>query len=305
MSIRKRTWSDSKGAEKSAWVVDYVDTKAKRRLKSFKLKKDADQFAATAKVEVREGVHVADSTSVTVRKAGDLWIASAEAARLERTTIDSYRSHLELHIIPFIGDLKLTALNVPTIRSFEDQLRQGGRSAAMLRKVLVSLGSLLADAQERGLTGRNVVRDIRGRRQGGERRQEKRQKGRLQIGADIPTREEIKALVGALSGRWRPLLLTAIFTGLRASELRGLRWSDVDLDRRELQVHQRADRFGNIGKPKSISGVRTVPAPPSSSTRFANGNSPAPRVISGWPSPMARARSNSLTTSCDEDCSLR
>src|SRR5690606_34951845 len=40
MSVRKRTWTTGKG-EKSAWVVDYVDTKGKRRLKSFKLKKEA------------------------------------------------------------------------------------------------------------------------------------------------------------------------------------------------------------------------------------------------------------------------
>src|SRR5690606_5278051 len=105
-------------------------------------------------------------------------------------------------------------------------------SPAMVRKVLVSLGSLLADAQERGLIIRNAVREkARTRQKGRDKRQEKRQKGRLKIGVDIPTREEIKAIVGALSGRWRPLLLTAIFTGLRASELRGLRWKDVDLDK--------------------------------------------------------------------------
>ena len=34
--------------------------------------------------------------------------------------------------------------------------------------------------------------------------------------------------MNAAEGRWRPFLLTAIFTGLRASELRGLRWDDVD-----------------------------------------------------------------------------
>ena len=262
MSVRKRSWTNGRGEERTAWVVDYVDSKGTRRLKTFSKKKGADAFAATAKIEVREGIHVADRDTVTVKKAGAFWIASAEAAGLERTTIDSYRSHLALHIEPHIGDLKLTALNVPTIRAFEDQLREGGRSPAMIRKVLVSLGSLLADAQERGLTGRNVVREVRGRRKGGERRQEKRQKGRLKVGEDIPTREEVKALVAALSGRWRPLLLTAIFTGLRASELRGLRWCDVDLERREIHVHQRADRFGNIGKPKSHSSARAVPAPP-------------------------------------------
>jgi integrase len=59
------------------------------------------------------------------------------------------------------------------------------------------------------------------------------------------------------------MLLTAIFTGLRASELRGLRWSDIDLPRQQLHVHQRADRYQAIGKPKSAAGERTVPLPPS------------------------------------------
>jgi integrase len=49
---------------------------------------------------------------------------------------------------------------------------------------------------------------------------------------------------------------------LRASELRGLRWRDVDFEGKQIKVHQRADRFNDIGKPKSISGERTVPAPP-------------------------------------------
>ena len=47
----------AKGAEKEAWVVDYVDQKGKRHLKTLPKKKDADAFAATAAVEVREGTH--------------------------------------------------------------------------------------------------------------------------------------------------------------------------------------------------------------------------------------------------------
>ncbi len=42
----------------------------------------------------------------------------------------------------------------------------------------------------------------------------------------------------------------AIRCGLRASELRGLRWQDVDL-KSELHVHQRADAYNEIGRPKS------------------------------------------------------
>lgn len=133
----------------------------------------------------------------------------------------------------------------------------------MIKRVMTTLGTLLADSQERGLVVRNAAREMKARRGQGAKRQEKRQKGRLKVGIDIlPTRDEIKALVAVLSDRWRPLLLTAIFTGLRASELRGLRWSDVEFDQREIKVHQRADRFNDIGKPKSVSGERTLPAPP-------------------------------------------
>ena len=73
---------------------------------------------------------------------------------------------------------------------------------------------------------------------------------------------EISAIIGALKDRRRPLLLTAIFTGLRASELRGLRWSDIDLRRAILHVRQRADRYRQIGVLKSAAGERIVPLPP-------------------------------------------
>jgi len=262
MSIRKRTWTTAAGEDRAAWVVDYVDQGGKRRLKTFARKKEADAFSATAKVEVREGVHVADSASVTVAKAGLLWIASGENHGLERSTVNQRKRHLELHIKPLIGEMLLSKLTGPAAREFEDQLRREGRSPAMTKKVLTSLGSILADANERGLATRNPVRDMRGSRNGRERRAERRQKGRLEIGVDIPARDEIKALVAALEPNWRPLIITAVFTGMRSSEIRGLRWQDVDFKKAEINVRQRADEFGEIGRPKSEAGVRSIPVPP-------------------------------------------
>lgn len=98
MSVRKRKWKDAKGVEREAWVCDYVDGKGVRRLKTFRLKKEADAFAATASVEVREGVHVADSASATLKQAAAFWITTATDSGLERSTIDQYRQHAELHI---------------------------------------------------------------------------------------------------------------------------------------------------------------------------------------------------------------
>jgi integrase len=49
---------------------------------------------------------------------------------------------------------------------------------------------------------------------------------------------------------------------LRGSELRGLRWQDVDLANHTLTVWQRADQGGKIGEAKSGAGYRTIPLMP-------------------------------------------
>ncbi|HEV3159673.1 MAG TPA: site-specific integrase [Xanthobacteraceae bacterium] len=259
MSVRKRAWTTRKGEKKEAWIVDYTDQEGDRHIETFARKRDADAYHAKISVEIGRGVHIADSKSVTVAEAGRRWIASGEAAGLERTTLEQYRQHLKFHILPYLGERRLSQLTVPMIRDFQDRLR-AGRSAAMVRKVIGSLGSLVADAQERGLVAQNVVRGLSRRKRG--QHNEKRHKGKLEIGVDIPASEEIRAIIATLEGRWRPLLLTAIFTGLRASELRGLRWQDINLKKGELHVRQRADRFNRIGKPKSASSERTLPLPP-------------------------------------------
>jgi hypothetical protein len=116
--------------------------------------------------------------------------------------IDQYKQHFNLHIAPFIGDTKLPDLTIPTVRSWQDRLRKADRSSTMVKRVTVSLGSILADAQERGHVGRNVVREMkRHRRRGKEGQGEQRQKARLRIGVDIPAPAEIRAIIADASGR--------------------------------------------------------------------------------------------------------
>jgi integrase len=260
MSVRKRIWKGPGGEPREAWVVDYVDQHGDRHVKTFARKRDADAHHAIVGTAVRAGVHTADSKSVTVAKAAELWLESCEAAGLERATIAAYRQHADLHIAPILGALRLSQLTVPLVRGFEDRLRRDGRSPAMVRNARRSLGAILADAQERGLVAQNVVYSLRKR----QRSRRAESNGKLKAGINIPAPAEMRAIVGKLAaaGRFRVLLLTAIFSGLRSSELRGLRWSDVDLKVGELHVRQRADRYGAIGRPKSEAGERTVPLPP-------------------------------------------
>lgn len=265
MSIRKRKWSGPNGETLEAWLVDYVDSAGKRRAKSFRLKKEADAFAARARVEVNAGTHTPDSIAPTVATAAETWLAECEASGLERSTVAQYRQHVRLHIVPVIGATKLSRLTVPAVYAFRDALLKGDderkpRSAALTRKVLTTLGSIVSHAKERGaFAGANPVRDMgRGRRI----RSDGRHKKLLQVGVDIPSPEEIKRLLAAVPNDHAPILKVAVFSGLRASELRGLRWRDVDFKAGELHVRQRADRYREMGSPKSRAGGRNVPLPP-------------------------------------------
>jgi integrase len=263
MSVRRRTWTNGDGSQGEAWIVVYRDHAGTRRTKSFDKKREADAYHKEVWVDVRKGIHTADSASVTVAEAGRQWVEGSISAGLERATVDGYRQHVEFHIVPLIGATKLSQLTVPAVRLFEDRLARD-RSAAMVRKIVRSLGSILADAQERGLVAQNVVHSLRrNRRKDRTARVDRRQRGKLKVGVHIPTPDEIRTIIARLEGdRRRPLLLTAIFAGLRASELRGLRWSDIDLKGAKIHVRQRVDRFGKIGPVKSEAGERTVPIPP-------------------------------------------
>lgn len=261
MSVRKRQWTGSKGETREGWQADYTDAQGARRRKMFTRKKDAEAFLLTARSEVRDGVHVADSETITIAEAGKLWLKSGEAAGLERTTMNQRRQHLGLHIVPFVGTVRLNKITVPGVREFQDRLAKEGRSAAMIKRAVVSLGSIIADAQDRGLAVRNPVHE-RSRARSSARPTEKRARARLQVGVDIPLPGEIKAMLEHAAGRWRPLLMTAVFTGMRSSEMRGLTWANVDIEDKLVHVRQRADAFNVIGRPKSEAGDRTIPIPP-------------------------------------------
>jgi integrase len=251
MSVRKRVWTTRRGEAKQAFVVDYIDQDGDRHIRTFDKKKDAECYHDTVRTEVRKGVHTAPSKSATVAEAAESWCKRVEAEGRERGTLAQYRQHVNLHINPRIGELKLAYLTPTRVEAFRDGLLSD-LSRPMARKVLTSLKSLLKVAKYA-----HVAADVSVGRS-------KRTERKLEVGRDIPAPAEIKRLIHATGDnvRMRALLLTAALCGPRASELRGLRWTDIDLKADELHVRQRADRYNVIGAPKSASGTRTIPLAP-------------------------------------------
>ena len=248
MSVRKRKWITSGGEAREAFIVDYVDQEGNRHIRTFDRKGEATDYAATVKVDIRRGVHTA--SKLTVAEAAEAWIKRVEADGAERTTIRQYRQHISLHILPRIGRTKLSELTPAAVERFRDDLLKS-LSRPMAKKVLTSFKSLLRAAKHVHVAGDVSIK------------RNPRDKRPLEVGRDIPTPGEVKRMIEAAKGSKRyALLLVAALTGLRASELRGLRWTDVDLKAGELHVRQRADRFNAIGHPKSKAGVRSIPLAP-------------------------------------------
>lgn len=249
-SIRKRNWKGPEGELKSAWLVTYRDSAGKRREKQFQRKREAEAWLTKAAWEVSQGVHTADSQSITIGQAADLWIAKAEGEGRERSTVKQYRELARIHIVPLLGAERLSRLTMPAVEAYRDAL-VATRSKAMAGKAVRALSSIIAEAQRRGLVAQNVAKGVKVVRS-------KREKKKVLI----PPKDDLRAMLEVAPANFRPLLMTVIFTGLRSSELRALRRHDVNLKVGEITVEQRADQWGVIGSPKSEAGYRTVPIPP-------------------------------------------
>jgi integrase len=140
------------------------------------------------------------------------------------------------------------------VERFKADLLEKGRTRAMTRRILGALKMMLNTAMRQGYAAHNPATAV----------QAPSAKDRDKKRVEPPSKAEIGAIINAAGGRWRPFIITAVFTGLRASELRGLRWIDVDLSDKNptLTVNQRADQASTIGRPKSNAGNRTIPLPP-------------------------------------------
>ena len=253
MSVRKREWVTRKGEQKTAWVADFVDNAGRRQIRTFAQKKKADAFHSKVMVDINAGTHVAIDGDLTVADAADKWINGVAAEGRERSTIRMYRLHVKTHIAPRIGQLKLAKLTRGHIQQLRDGLLQGERklSPATAHKVWTSFKSMLKANNVAHFASNISIK--------------KGQRSRpLESSTDIPTPDEVKRIIAAAGDNMKlaTFLRTTVLTGLRASELFGLRWYDVDLKRHEVHVRQRSDRYRAIGAPKSATSIRTIPVGP-------------------------------------------
>ncbi len=195
----------------------------------------------------------------TVSDAAEHWLEScarrhAAGRGIGRLTLRNY-SHLTNSYVMnpefALGSTPLRRLKRSHVVQHRDRLLDFGKSEQTIQTVLSLIRCILQQAVDHGYLKKNPALRIRvnGRL---------RTRGRF----ECPKPEEVRKLVQAAGDPCRAMILSTAVTGLRISELFALQWKDLDLYPCLVHVRRRADRWGQIGNPKSKAGMRTVPFGP-------------------------------------------
>lgn len=201
--------------------------------------------------EARREHQNALSRSPTVRDWLARWLEHRKAD-LRPQTWHVYESQLRRHVLPAVGDVRLDGLKTEHIDKLDARLaRSVGKTTA--HHVRVTFSTALNDAAKRGLRVTSAHRNVA--------------KPRRDDPEIVPlTREEVERLVRACHGdAYEAAYILAVTLGMREGELLGLRWDDIDLQRRRLVVRGNATRgfdgTRSVTAPKTRAGYRTLILP--------------------------------------------
>jgi integrase len=223
----------------------YFAPDGKRRYVSAKRKGDAEKALRQAMTDADRGF-VFDGGTLTLENYLTRWLTHSVKDTVRRSTFVQYKSVVNRHLIPALGRLKLKALTPAHARSLYREKLDCELSPRTVQYIHVTLHKALKQAVMDGLIPRNIADAVKAP-----------QAHKIEVTPLTPA--EVKVLLSAASGdRLETLYITAIHTGLRRSELLGLKWTDIDLDARTLSVQRSLDRDGTFNPPKRNKSRRSV-----------------------------------------------
>jgi integrase len=189
------------------------------------------------------------------------WLSRYEtlvAGGLRRSrTLEAHRYYLGRHILPRLGVRRVSAITVTDVCAVIDGMRAGGCSEKTIGNALATLHSVLRYARRQGW----VVDDPIAKLEADERPRPEPRRQRV-LG-----QQEVVRLLACATDAYRPLVATALFTGMRISELLGLVWEDVNLRAGTIHVRAQLSR-AHRGvpavrvPPKTRAAIREIPLVP-------------------------------------------
>lgn len=235
----------------------------KKKSKRFKRKKDAQAWAAKIKTELDTGLKV-DLDNYTFEEFANKFLKDYAEPNLSPTTVDGYRSIIKNHLIPYFRSIKMQDIRAMHIDSYINSKRKAGRAdetdGGLSERTLLHhfrlLSKILYQAEKWEIIKNNPIKKAT--------KPDPKKKE-----AKFYTREQVNKLLKAAkeSDKWMyRFIIVAVNTGLRMSEMLGIQWEYVNLNKKTLTVQEvlvKVSGEGAIFKeiPKTKNSQRTIALP--------------------------------------------
>ena len=261
-NIRKR----SDGRWEGRYTAGYHPDTGKRIIKNVLGRTQAEVRAKLKKaIEEAGSLDVAKAGKYTVAEWLRLWFEVYAKPSLRFSTAEYYRRGIELHTIPYIGEVKLNKLTTRQIQNLYRELQQNGRrrtaqkskrpglSGSTVRGVHTMLHSALDRAVKERLILHNPAEDCVVPKL---QRQEMK----------ILKPEDMRAYLEAAERRGvLALFYLELVSGIRKGELAALLWTDLDAEHGTISVSKQVGRNAQgelaICQPKTSNSVREISIP--------------------------------------------
>jgi len=247
--------------DRDLWFIDYIDATGRRVRETIGAGKGAARLArkilGQREAEATLGLHrITPPQTPRFGEFADDWLRRQRTRGLRPATLVSYEGTVNVHLRPVFGEQRLGAITRAAVEGYVTAKRETGTkrgrkgrrtplSATTVGYSLRILKAILADAVDQGHLAESPaarVKPLRSPEDGTERLR-------------FLTPTEIGRLLEAAPAPWRTLYEVAVHTGMRRGELLGLRWRDVDLERRLIYVRRSLGRM----KDGDVYAIREAP----------------------------------------------
>lgn len=195
-----------------------------------------------------------EPSRMTVGQWLDTWHAEYLGS-VKSSTVCTYAQHINNHLKPALGAVKLRALTGPQIQKLYNSLSRAGRNPKTVRNLHGVLHKALSQAVKVGFLRVNPCEACTLPRV---------ERARIEP-LDSP---EIETFLQSIKGhRFEAVYVVDLFTGLREAEILGLQWSCVDFENSRItvdkQLHRPREKGAKyyFGPPKNDK-ARTITAAP-------------------------------------------
>lgn len=230
--------------------TDPATGKRHQHSETHRTKREAERRLAEIVQQANQGLYVKPSR-LTVSLFLRQWLSDYAKVNTRPRTFENYRSKIERHVIPAIGQHPLMGLRPEHVAALYHSMLDEGASPRSVLHVHRIISNALGQAVRWQMVPRNVAQVVTPPRP---------RKAETHALAPANLRRVLEAFQ---SSPYYGLLYLAAFSGARRSEILGLRWQDVDFDRGTIRIvqtlHQLIDGTLVFEEPKTQSGRRTIP----------------------------------------------